>query len=142
MFKKLQEMKERAHLTNQQIADISRVPLSTVNRILSGQTDNPTYANVADIVKAMGGSMDELTADHTLSTEKFENAGDSEEMNASYIDKLINIYQQSLTHKDNVIKEKNSWIRTLFVCVMILVAIFVGIAIFDIFNPAIGYVRY
>jgi len=40
-------------LTPQQIADASGVPLSTVSRLLSGQTDNPTFQNVADVVKAI-----------------------------------------------------------------------------------------
>lgn len=135
-------MKERSHLTNQQIAELSRVPLGTVNRIMAGQTDNPSYLNLRDIVLAMGGTMDELGEPHTLTSEKNKTNGDTEPMDASYIDKLISVYQQSLTHKDNVIKEKNSWIRTLFICLIILVGIFVGIALFDIFNPGVGYVRY
>ena len=41
---KLTELKEKSALTNQQIADLSGVPLSTVTRIFSGQTDNPTIS--------------------------------------------------------------------------------------------------
>lgn len=36
-------------------------PLSTVNRILSGQTENPSFRDVAAIVAAMDGSLDAIT---------------------------------------------------------------------------------
>lgn len=39
----LKELKNRKNLTAQEIADRSGVPLSTVNKILSGQTDNPAF---------------------------------------------------------------------------------------------------
>ena len=56
----LRELKAEKKLTTQQIADRSRVPLSTVSRVLSGPTDNPSFATICAIVKAMGGSLDEL----------------------------------------------------------------------------------
>ena len=37
----LKNMKSEQNLTLQQISSASGVPLSTVNRILSGQTENP-----------------------------------------------------------------------------------------------------
>lgn len=49
----LKQMKQEAKLTNQQISDRSGVPLATVNRILSGQTDNPSYETVIALIKAM-----------------------------------------------------------------------------------------
>lgn len=59
--KSLKEMKEASGMTFQQIADKSGVPLSTVNRIMTGGTDQPAYQTVAEIVKAMNGSLDELS---------------------------------------------------------------------------------
>ena len=38
-----------------------RGALSTVNRILSGQTENPSFRDVAAIVAAMDGSLDAIT---------------------------------------------------------------------------------
>ena len=37
----LKLLKEKRKLTNQQLSDLSGVPVGTINRILSGQTDNP-----------------------------------------------------------------------------------------------------
>lgn len=57
---KLNEMKSASHMTAQEISERSGIPLSTVNRIFAGTTDNPTFVTVRDIVKAMGGSLDDL----------------------------------------------------------------------------------
>lgn len=57
----LKNMKSEQNLTLQQISSASGVPLSTVNRILSGQTENPSFRDVAAIVAAMVGSLDAIT---------------------------------------------------------------------------------
>lgn len=50
----LKEMKKKSEMTSQQIADKSRIPLRTINRIFAGESDHP-YADTLDlIVKAMG----------------------------------------------------------------------------------------
>ena len=53
----LKNMKSEQNLTLQQISSASGVPLSTVNRILSGQTENPSFRDVAAIVAAMDGML-------------------------------------------------------------------------------------
>lgn len=44
----LKNMKSEQNLTLQQISSASGVPLSTVNRILSGQTENPSFRDRRD----------------------------------------------------------------------------------------------
>lgn len=122
---KLTELKERSALTNQQISDISGVPLSTVTRIFSGQTDNPSFQTISDLVDAMGGSLDEITG---KPAKPKSNEQDPNE-------RLIQFYQLSLAHK-------NKWIRTLFICLCTMVVIMMIILMFDIFNPNIGFVKY
>lgn len=134
MHRKLQELKKKSNMTNQQIADKSNVPVSTVNRILAGQTDNPSFLNVCDMVKAMGGSLDEVAenAEHPASTIK----------PASAIDEVSAVYREMIDRQDRTIDNKDKWIKRLFVIAVILTAVFVGIAVFDILNGNIGYVRY
>jgi len=122
---KLTELKERSALTNQQISEISGVPLSTVTRIFSGQTDNPSFQTISDIVNAMGGSLDEIVGN--------SNKPQVNEQNPT--ERLIKLYQLSLAHK-------NKWIRILFICLCIMVSIMMIVLLFDIFNPNIGFVKY
>ncbi len=56
MIEKLRQMKEKSHMTNQQIAEKSNIPESTVARIFSGKTPNSTITTVTAMARAMGGS--------------------------------------------------------------------------------------
>lgn len=70
MYNKLKEMKESAHMSTKELSKKSGVPEATISRILSGQTENPCFYNVCDIVVALGGSVYELINNKTASTEK------------------------------------------------------------------------
>ena len=53
-------LKRENKLTNQMIADMSAVPLGTVNRIMSGNVSDPSLSSVTAIVKSLGGSLDKM----------------------------------------------------------------------------------
>lgn len=50
---KLREKKKHLNLTNAQIAMLSGVPFSTVNKVLSGETKNPRYETLLAIQNAL-----------------------------------------------------------------------------------------
>lgn len=54
----LKKLKDESKLTTKQISELSGIPESTISRIMSGQTDNPSFDSICAIVKAMGGSLD------------------------------------------------------------------------------------
>lgn len=47
-------------LTNQALADRSGVPLATVNRIVAGQTENPSIQNLTALAAALEMTLDEM----------------------------------------------------------------------------------
>ena len=49
VFFELKEKKKAAGLTNQDIADLSGIPFSTINKIFSGATKNPRYSTLLAI---------------------------------------------------------------------------------------------
>lgn len=53
-------MKDKSGKTLKDIAEISNIPLSTVQKILNGETQNPNAEAVYNIVKAMGFRMEDL----------------------------------------------------------------------------------
>ena len=122
----LKLLKEKRGLTNQQLADLSGVPVGTVNRILSGQTDNPSFQTICDLVLAMDGSLDELAG--------IEKAPEGPEAKARTSHDLIYLYEKMIEHK-------NRWIQRLFVLSCLLASIFIFLVIFDLMNPALGFVR-
>lgn len=59
----LKELKKKTGMTPKQIADKTNLPERTVNRIFSGDTDNPYVDTLHRIVTALGGSLDDILAD-------------------------------------------------------------------------------
>ena len=120
----LRKLKDSCNLTTKQLSDLSGVPESTISRILSGQTDNPTFDTVCAIVKAMGGSLDTLSGIHQ-----------PEGHTAANSPPLIELYEK-------VVASKNKYIRYLFIVCCILIAVLVLIVVADVANGSIGFVQY
>lgn len=121
----LKLLKDKRKLTNQQLSDLSGVPVGTINRILSGQTDNPSFQTVCDMVMAMEGSLDELAGIKEEEPEEQRRIANPE---------IIKLYE-------NMIDYKEKWIQRLFVCCCVLTLVLIGIVAFDLMNPAIGFFR-
>lgn len=122
----LKILKEKRKLTNQQLSDLSGVPVGTINRILSGQTDNPSFQAVCDMVMAMDGSLDELVGIKEEAPTEAQRAQSSKELLALY---------------ESLIESKNTWIHRLFICCCALVLILAFLVIFDLVNPTVGFFR-
>lgn len=103
----LKKLKVESKLTTKQISDLSGIPESTISRILSGQTDNPSFDTICAIVKAVGGSLDKLTDITTGS--------DSADLSS-----LVALY-------DKIISEKNRYIKILTIICCVLVAVLICI---------------
>lgn len=57
------ELKKKTGMSNKQISDKTNLPERTVNRVFSGDTDNPYVDTLHRIVSALGGSLDDILAD-------------------------------------------------------------------------------
>lgn len=126
MNHRLTKLKEKSGLTIQQISDKSGVAVSTISRILSGETDNPSYRHVADIVIAMGGSLDELEG-----IEPHYDTHTHEKHHAN----IVTLYER-------MVERQRRYIKFLFFTLLGLVGIFVLIVLFDVLNGNVGFVRY
>ena len=93
---RLKDEKFRNHLTNQQLSDVSGVPIATTSRILSGAVSNPGFFHIAALCAAMDVSMDSVAGVHP--------SGDQAE-----IDQL----RQEIAYKDEIIAEKGAAIDRL-----------------------------
>lgn len=93
---RLKDEKFRNHLTNQQLSDVSGVPIATTSRILSDAVSNPGFFHIAALCAAMDVSMDSVAGVHP--------SGDQAE-----IDQL----RQEIAYKDEIIAEKGAAIDRL-----------------------------
>ena len=121
---RLKELKDQRKLTNQQLSDLSGVPVGTINRIMAGQTDNPSFQTVCDMVMAMGGSLDELAGIQTPGGGEPSPPGED----------LIPLYERT-------IEGKEKWLYRLFFLCCVLVAVLLGVLIYDLTHPMVGFFR-
>ncbi len=59
----IKELKKAKGMSTKQIAEKTKLPERTVNRIFSGDTDNPYVDTLHRIVTVLGGSLDDILAD-------------------------------------------------------------------------------
>ena len=59
----LKELKKKSGMTSKQIADVTKIPESTIKRIFSGETADPYVTTIHRIVVVLGGSLDHILAD-------------------------------------------------------------------------------
>ena len=121
---RLKELKDQRKLTNQQLSDLSGVPVGTINRIMAGQTDNPSFQTVCDMVMAMGGSLDELAGIQTPGGGEPSPPGED----------LIRLYERT-------IEGKEKWLYRLFFLCCVLVAVLLGVLIYDLTHPMVVFFR-
>ncbi len=125
----LLKLKAESNLTNEQIAQLSGIPESTLARIFNGRTDNPYFQTIVDLVRAMKGSVDEMEDLRPL--QKDANTAE----NTTVDNKLITLYRE-------IINNKERWIRFL-AGVLIVVVIFILIMVtYDILHPMKGWIQY
>ena len=118
----LKKLKNESKLTTKQISDLSGIPESTISRVLSGQTDNPTFDTVCAIVKAMGGSLDKLVDPQADPVQ-------------SDVSSLIALYEK-------MIAQKEYYIKVLVTFCVVLVSVLILFVLCDLLNGTRGFIRY
>jgi transcriptional regulator with XRE-family HTH domain len=62
----IKALKKEKGMSTKQIAEKTNLPERTVNRIFSGDTDNPYVDTLHRIVTVLGGSLDDILADSKM----------------------------------------------------------------------------
>ncbi|MBP9988457.1 MAG: helix-turn-helix transcriptional regulator [Ruminococcus sp.] len=154
---KLKELKGKSKLSYSQIATLSDVPLSTVTRIFSNQTSNPSITTVLDIVKALGGDVSDIFSGSFRDEIKNETP-EQKEMIEEVIKKvertgktIMHTDDEEFTpcrfHKETVemykisVKKYEKWAKALFIVNLFIVVALLVILLVDILNSDIGYIR-
>lgn len=171
MIEKLKELKKRSGMTYNQIAEKSGVPITTITRIFNGSTQNPTMMSFMMIVRAMGGTADEVFS------EEFEDGSirinlDPEipevlELRKSEVAEIadnVELRTESEVAKNEapqshmnwekcpyhlemeqtyqkIISYRTKWQTAFAIALGASWLIFFGVVIYDLFNPGIGFIR-
>ena len=121
LYESLRAMK--GNMTAQQIADKSGVPVATVNRVLQGLTENPGFDTVCKLVKAMGGSLNDLDEDRVCEPEG-----------------LTQLYERGLEYRERKIKKLERTIMIIAVFTFIVMAAVIGMLVYDMMHLDKGWI--
>lgn len=122
---RLQAMKNASGLTLQQISDKSGVPLTTVSRIMQGTTENPEFDIVCKLVRAMGGSLDEL---------------DEDKVRAEAPEALTQLYERGIAYRDRKIQHLGGIIFIMVTVMIIVLLAIIGILVYDMTHLDRGWI--
>lgn len=133
-LERIRVLKDKSGLTTKQIAEKCNIPESTVTRIFSGKTPNPTIITVMAMTKAMGGSAADIFDDdaqvNTVPAVPQVVLTDIERKNLE----ITELYK-------NIIESKDRTIRLLTFVLLGVSAVIVFLLLFDLFCGGIGYLR-
>lgn len=123
LYEHLRAMKDASNMTAQQIADKSSVPVATVNRVLQGLMENPGFDTVCKLVKAMGGSLNDLDEDRVCEPES-----------------LTQLYERGLEYRERKIKKLERTIMIIAVFTFIVMAAVIGMLVYDMMHLDKGWI--
>ena len=133
------------HFTNQMWSDASGVPKPTIDRIVRGDTANPSIQTILDMAAAVGytfsnhpeqpdaapsetGIKDPMTL-HLINV--YENRG------RSYEERI----KRNSAHYNMLLAEKNRWLKFSLSLNIILVVFICIVLLLDVTHPDIGWIR-
>lgn len=166
----LKQMRKASGMTLDEVSKKSGVPMSTISRISSGETKEPSITTVMALVKAMGGSLDDLTdtpkTAQNAHTSAYECKGDNcpqiklyerqrladeqwrisiSKQTEERIAGIKNLYETRIESIEKKyiaqLDTKDRWIRMLIVSTIIALIIICIIVVADLMLADIGFIR-
>ena len=148
----LQGLKEKTGWTIKEWADRSGVPEGSVSRILTAQNDQPRFSNLAALVKAAGGSLDDLAGiqheatvihDYTPQQHTSDLIANLRH-NVQYLkdekEKSHGDDQDRIEALEGTIKKLRHKISVMTVAIIIMAFIFGLLLMFDLLDPNYGFI--
>lgn len=123
---RLKALKVKSGKTALQIAKDCNIPESTVTRIFSGKTPNPTVSTVVAMTRAMGGKASDIFDD----TVKVDVVSEAPQVVVPQVDErlyneIINIYKDLLKVKDRRINTLLTFLGVLTAALILLSVLFI-----------------
>lgn len=123
---RLKALKVKSGKTSLQIAKDCNIPESTVTRIFSGKTPNPTVSTVVAMTRAMGGKASDIFDD----TVKVDVVSEAPQVVVPQVDErlyneIINIYKDLLKVKDRRINTLLTFLGVLTAALILLSVLFI-----------------
>lgn len=123
---RLKALKVKSGKTALQIAKDCNIPESTITRIFSGKTPNPTVSTVVAMTKAMGGTAADIFDD----TVKVDVVSEAPQVVVPQVDERL--YNEIISIYKDLLKIKDRRITTLLAFLGVLIVALIGISLLKI----------
>ena len=148
LIEEINKRKEELHLTNAQLAEKCDMPESTLTKILNHSSKNPSYNALAKMADKIGVSIDETM--HKTMEKVAEKAVSSStnipaKMLVSQEDKFLELFienhQKQIADKNEQIKAKDRWIKTLVTIIILYACIFAVVTLLTLAHHDINLLK-
>lgn len=131
--------------TNQMWSDASKVPKATIDRIVRGDTQNPSIQTILDMAAAVNYTFSNIKEVPSAAPEEAKIRDPMvlhlihvyEERGKSYEERI----KRNTAHFNMLLAEKNRWLKFSLIANIILIVFICGILIIDVMYPDIGWIR-
>ena len=128
---------ERQNMTQAKLSELTDIPATTLSKILNGSTDSPAFANIAAIVKVLGGSLDVMVGIVSDS-----DAAPVQQTERQLYRQLLADKERQLRSVNGILEQKQEWLRKMRRAPIVTIIIIGIILIVDICIGSIGFIRY
>lgn len=142
LIEALRKAKEESDLTNADIEAESGIPESTIAKLLSGRTPNPTFETVACTAYTLGVSLDSLTKTAIEPETLPEISTPDNPLTVTLSRQLVRSYEREILRGQE--RERKLERRNLIKDVVIVIALagLLFYLLWDVTHPSEGMIRY
>lgn len=145
----IERLMDEKNVSKEQLANVSGVPLATIKRILSRQTENPYFDTMVSLVTALGGSLDEIMYGEESTAVKTKSRLTRELLDAIHetadqskrLDEFRAACEQRIHDRDRLLATRDKWIRHLSIFAVAETAVVILVWILDFLMPNVGWIR-
>lgn len=135
---KLAECRKQCSMTNEEIAEKAGLAPSTVSKVLSGNTTNPSIETLAPIIAVMGGSLDDVCGIATRNS-----FGDNvTQFDLELLDRFAREHNQKIAILQKSYRDAKTSMRFSRCINCFFIVLLVSVLLFDITHPTMGWVQY
>ncbi len=128
---------ERQNMTQAKLSELTDIPATTLSKILNGSTDSPAFANIAAIVKVLGGSLDVM-----VGIVSDPDTAPVQQTERQLYQQLLADKERQLRSVNGILEQKQGWLRKMWRALVIMIVIIGTILIIDICIGSVGFIRY
>lgn len=125
-------LREKHGVTLQDVAQRSKIPLSTLKRTLQGETGTPMATYEMLVIQGLGATMHEFANEIYGAVPQ-----EAEEPTQRYTTAV----RLLLAEKDRRIQQLSKWLRRAVIYSVSVTGILIGFSLYDVLNPAMGWLR-